>query len=319
METSEYLNDAAVQLRGVSKRYPGGVLANDDIHLDISAGEILGLLGHNGAGKTTLVRQVAGLVVPSCGSIRLGDIDPVAEPLLARQMVAVQPQRQFPLGALSFSEAVLLTGRLRGASAKQATSRLEELAEELQLHEWLSARGDRLSGGMLRLAMFCMAALAPAPILVLDEPTNDVDPLRRQLLWETVRRIADTGVAVLLVTHNVTEAERSVDRIAILDHGQLRFTGTPSELRRSGSVTGLRLEVAAATPLDAAPCHPLLNFKPLGRDRWHAEVRPEHASAVLDWSQQQVHRGVLSEFEIGPWGLQDTYLELVGAVDEART
>jgi len=318
MNTDRYLNDAAVRLGGVTKRYAGGITANDNIDIEIAAGEVVGLLGHNGAGKTTLVRQVAGLALPTSGTIRLGNIDPVTEPLRARQMVAVQPQQQFPLGALSFSNAVLLTGRLRGSSSKAAKARFGELVDQLQLQEWLTARGDRLSGGMLRLAMFCMAVISPAPILVLDEPTNDVDPSRRQMLWEEVRRIADAGAAVLLVTHNVVEAERSVDRIAVLDHGRLQFTGTPAQLRKTGKTVGLRLEVVAPPFRTSSPQHPGLRFAQLGRDRWQAVVTPEDAPSILAWSQEQVRLGTLSEYEVGPWGLQDSYLEMVGAPDEAR-
>lgn len=310
---------SAVRVNGLTKRYPNGVVAIDDIDIDIGSGEVVGLLGHNGAGKTTLVRQVSGLALPTSGSVRLGDIDPVSEPMLAREMVAVQPQQQFPLGAMSFSEAVLLTGRLRGSSTKQARIRFGELVDQLRLEKWLTVRGDRLSGGMLRLAMFCMAAIASAPILVLDEPTNDVDPMRRQLLWEEVRRIADGGAAVLLVTHNVAEAERSVDRIAVLDHGRLRFTGTPAELRQTGKSAGLRLEVVIPPLVDSSPRHPGLTFVSLGRDRWRAEVAPEHAPEILAWSQRQVELGEMSEYEVGPWGLQDSYLELVGAPTEVSS
>ena len=318
MNTDEYATDPdrpAIDLSGVSKHYPGGVIANCQVDLTVHAGEVVGLLGHNGAGKTTLVRQIGGLAVPTEGRIRLGDVDPVAEPLRARAMVALQPQQQFPLGALSFGEAVQLTARLRGASSKLASRRLAELADRLQLHDWLEVRGDRLSGGMHRLAMFCMAAAAPAPILVLDEPTNDVDPLRRQLLWEEVRSIADTGAAVLLVTHNVAEAERGVDRIAILDHGTMRFTGTPAGLRDTSSATGLRLEIVVPPHTDV-PMHPLLSFDPVGRDRWQAEVHPSDAPLVLEWAHRQVTNGLLREYEIGPWGLQDAYLELVGGERE---
>lgn len=318
MNTDEYPNGTgrpAIDLSGVSKHYAGGVIANCRVDLTVHTGEVVGLLGHNGAGKTTLVRQIAGLAVPTEGRIRLGDVDPVAEPLRAREMVALQPQQQFPLGALSFAEAVRLTAQLRGSSAKSATRRLGELADRLQLHDWLAVRGDRLSGGMLRLAMFCMAAAAPAPILVLDEPTNDVDPLRRQLLWEEVRSIADKGTAVLLVTHNVAEAERGVDRIAVLDHGTMCFTGTPAGLRETSSATGLRLEVVVPRHT-CLPVHPLLSFNRVGRDRWQAEVPPEDAPPVLEWSHRQVNDGLLSEYEIGPWGLQDAYLELVGGERE---
>src|SRR5213079_3679676 len=100
----------------------------------------------------------------------------------------------------------------------------------LDLGPW-ERRTHGLSGGVGRLATFCMAAVVPGRVVILDEPTNDVDPLRRKLLWDEVRMLADAGSAVLLVTHNVLEAERCVDRVAIIDRGTVQATGTPAMLK----------------------------------------------------------------------------------------
>ena len=98
--------------------------------------------------------------------------------------------------------------------------RRTSLIAALELGE-LETSVTPLSGGVARLVRFCMAAVVPGRIVILDEPTNDVDPLRRKLLWQQVRALADDGAAVLLVTHNVLEAERCVDRLAIIDHGRV--------------------------------------------------------------------------------------------------
>lgn len=217
-------------VRGVGKVYPRGVVANDDVSLDLEAGEIFGLLGPNGAGKTTLVSQILGLIQPTSGTIHIDGVDVTRKSRVARKECSYQPQSNAPIEGLTPSEAIELVGRIRGASRVTANARGRELMEALRITEWADKQVP-LSGGVGRLTSFCMAAVAPGRICVLDEPTNDVDPLRRKLLWEQVRLLADSGSAVLLVTHNVLEAERSVDRLAIMVGGRLITHGTPDSLK----------------------------------------------------------------------------------------
>jgi ABC-2 type transport system ATP-binding protein len=214
----------------VSKVYPRSVAANKEVTMEIGAGEIYGLLGPNGAGKTTLVSQVLGLITPTSGTIRIDGVDVTRRPRAARKACSYQPQTTSNQEGLTPAQAVEIVGRIRGLSAQEARSRGRELIEALDIGEW-SDRRVPLSGGVGRLTSFCMAAVAPGRIVILDEPTNDVDPLRRKLLWEQVRLLAEGGAAVLLVTHNVLEAERSVDRLAIMVQGRLIAQGTQDSLK----------------------------------------------------------------------------------------
>jgi ABC-2 type transport system ATP-binding protein len=221
-----------LEIENLEKSYRRGVRASDGISLTAEAGEVFGLLGHNGAGKTTLVSQVVGLLRPDAGTIRIDGRDAVADPGFARVACSIQPQATLPISGLTPNQAVELLGRLRGGSAASVRQRREELFEALDIGEWRATDGERLSGGVKRLVSFCMAAVTPGRIVILDEPTNDVDPVRRRLLWRQVRALAAEGSTVLLVTHNVAEAEGAVDRLAILDHGRLLAEGTPALLRR---------------------------------------------------------------------------------------
>src|SRR5205814_1026336 len=152
-----------------------------------------------------------------------------------------QPQSSVPTEGLSPREAVELAGRIRGGSRAHVRARTTELLAALDLGEW-EHKAHALSGGVARLVTFSMAAVVPGRVVILDEPTNDVDPLRRKLLWQQVRQLADGGSAVLLVTHNVLEAERCVDRLAIVDHGRVLATGTPAALKTDLGAP-LRLEL----------------------------------------------------------------------------
>ena len=224
---------SVLEVKCLSKRYGNGkdaVLANDAVDLKVGAGQIVCLLGHNGAGKSTLVNQVVGLTLPTAGQITLDGVDVVAHPAAARALVSVQAQANVPITGLTPKTAVELVGRIRGLRTSEARRRTAYLMGALELDEWAHRTSEKVSGGVARLAAFAMAAVAPGRLMVLDEPTNDVDPIRRRLLWQEMRRIADAGPGVLLVTHNLHEAENVVDEVVILDKGRIIAQGTPEDL-----------------------------------------------------------------------------------------
>jgi ABC-2 type transport system ATP-binding protein len=164
-----------LQIEELTKVYRTGTRANDGINLAIDEGEVFGLLGHNGAGKTTLVNQVVGLLRPTSGSIRIDGRDMVADPSLARRLCSFQAQSQVPIDGLTPRQAIDLLGQLRGASKSEVKVRRTRLMEALDLEEWIDVDASRLSGGVKRLVAFAMAAVVPGRVVMLDEPTNDVD------------------------------------------------------------------------------------------------------------------------------------------------
>ena len=311
-----------LEIVDVTKTYRGAVRANDGVTLEVGAGEVYGLLGHNGAGKTTLANQVVGLLRPDTGSIHIDGVDAVARPDEARRRCSIQPQAQVPIAGLTPRQAIGLVGRLRGATAPDVHRRSRALSAALELDEWLDVDGVRLSGGVKRLVSFCMAAVAPGRVVILDEPTNDVDPVRRRLLWAQVRRLADDGAAVLLVTHNVIEAERAVDRLAILDHGRVVVEGTPSSLK-AGLAEDLRLELVLEPGADAPAMAPFVRRVTRNGHRVLATVPAGEASDAAAWAQQLRRAGTVEEFSLAPATLEDVYIGAVGRADalqpESRT
>ncbi|MCL1871887.1 MAG: ABC transporter ATP-binding protein [Promicromonosporaceae bacterium] len=225
-------NDVLV-VQGLSKRFgagPDAVQANDAVDLTVRAGQVVCLLGHNGAGKSTLVNQVVGLTLPDAGTIHLDGVDAVADPARARALASVQAQANVPITGLTPRKAVELVGRIRGLRKADARRRSGELLGALDLAPWADKPSEKVSGGVARLTAFAMAAVAPGRLVVLDEPTNDVDPVRRRLLWQQIRHIADDGAGILLVTHNIHEAEHVVDDVVLLDSGRVVTHGTPAQL-----------------------------------------------------------------------------------------
>jgi ABC-2 type transport system ATP-binding protein len=302
-----------LEIENLTKVYRGGVRANDGIDLAIDSGEVFGLLGHNGAGKTTLVNQVVGLLKPTAGSIKLDGSDMIANPGLARRLCSFQAQAQVPIDGLSPRQAIDLLGRLRGGSGAQVAARLERLVDALELGEWLDVDAARLSGGVKRLVAFAMAAVTPGRLVMLDEPTNDVDPVRRRLLWQQVRALADEGSAVLLVTHNVIEAERSVDRLAILDEGRVIASGTPASLK-AGIGAELRLELVLDPRAVSLPASPFGRpTVPIG-NRLLVGVPTDAAGQAVAWAEQLERAGTIEEYTLGPATMEDVYVALVGGV-----
>jgi ABC-2 type transport system ATP-binding protein len=305
---------AALEVDHVTKVYRKGARANDDITLHVAEGEVFGLLGHNGAGKTTLINQVIGIAKPTAGQIRILGADAVADPVMARRMCSMQPQTQAPIDGVSPREAIELMARIRGADRGRARHRTSELIEALDIGAWATAKGDKLSGGVRRLTAFAMAAVEAGRVVLFDEPTNDVDPVRRRLLWQQVRALADDGCAVVLVTHNVLEAERAVDRLAILDAGRVIAEGTPTSLRGDHGgrlrfeLTAITEDVARELAAEAIAAEPAA----VAGRRAMVPIDPDDCPAMLSWAQQLQRAGRIDEFSVNPVSLEDVYVRLVG-------
>ena len=299
-----------LEIDDVTKVYKNGVHANDHVSLRVAPGEVVGLLGPNGAGKTTLVRQVVGLSRPTSGTIRVDGIDVVREPARARAACSWQPQSQVPTRGLSPLQAISLVAEVRGASRRTARARAQQLVDALSIEEWSQAMGWSLSGGVARLVAFAMAAAVPGRVVILDEPTNDVDPLRRRLLWQQVRALADAGSAVLLVTHNVLEAERTVDHLALMDGGRVLAAGTPGSLK-PGAAGGFRLELLLEPTATLGELPPFVSLPVTTGRRVLVEVSDDDVEQAIAWARRVRDAGVVEEFSIGPATLEDVYVRLI--------
>jgi ABC-type multidrug transport system ATPase subunit len=202
---------------------------------------------------------------------------------------------------------------LRGLGRGEARERTEALLDELQLREFRQTGLRATSGGVRRLAGYAAAAVAPVRLLVLDEPTNDIDPIRRQLLWRSIDRQRDEGTTVLLVTHNLIEAERFIDRLAIIDHGRIIREGTPASLR---AVVTDRLRLEVTTANGGYTPHPALTPEP-GRSLQYL-FDSSDLGTISSWLGGLRSEGVVVDFRIGPPTLEDIYSAAVisGATPE---
>jgi len=306
--------DTVLKIDNLCKSYVKGKPVNDDISLSLGRGEIFGLLGPNGAGKTTLVSQIIGLAKPDSGSITIEDVDIIVKPGYARQACSFQAQTQVPINGLTAVQAIELVGRVRGGEAKTVRVRAQELLKNLEMEEWTKKSAETFSGGMRRLVAFCMAAVVPGRIVILDEPTNDIDPLRRRLLWQEVRTLVSMGSTVLLVTHNVLEAERAVDRLAIIDNGKVVSMGTPASLKGNGGLN-MRFELTLEPRADVPTIPEVIQNTTVTGRRLIGRLRESDIAPVIQWARSLKEKGIAEEYSVGPASLEDVYLKVVGHGD----
>jgi ABC-type multidrug transport system ATPase subunit len=223
----------AYEVRGLTKVYQDNIVANNNLSFDIQCGEFFGLLGPNGAGKTTLVRQLMGLSEPSSGQIKLfGELLTGSTIDRIPWYVSYIPQRLGAVADLTADEALRVTGTLRGMDYNRAVKQAAELIDEFQLGYLGKRRIGQMSGGEQRLVALCMGLMASRPIMILDEPTNDLDPSYRKQVWEKLKEINQTrNTTIILVTHNVLEAEKVLQRVGIINKGEIQAMGTVGALK----------------------------------------------------------------------------------------
>jgi ABC-2 type transport system ATP-binding protein len=300
-------------VRGLTKHH-GEIRANDGVDLEIRQGEIFGLLGPNGAGKSTLVRQLTGLLRPDAGSVEILGHDIVRHPERAARLLGYLGQESTALDELTVALAAETTGRLRGLSRTAARARSAEVLTELGLEPLAHRPLAKLSGGQRRLACFAAALVGERPLLVLDEPTTGMDPVARRAVWSAVdRRRAEHGTTVLLVTHNVIEAETVLDRVAVLDEGRVIACDTPGGLK--ALVAGdVRLDLVWRTepPLQVAAVAGLAGRAERTGRRWTVRTSPEEARELVAAVTTGPAFAALDDFTLTTASLEDAYLRLGG-------
>ena len=236
------MNDArvhALDIEGLTKRYPTGVEALRDVSLHIGDGALFGLLGPNGAGKSTLIHCSTGLAVPTAGEIRIFGHDAIDDYTEARTAVGLAPQELNIDFFLTVEETLDFHGGYFGMPKRERRDRAKELLETFSLTEKKDERTRTLSGGMKRRLILARALMHRPRLLILDEPTAGVDVELRLELWHYVQQVNTEGTTILLTTHYLEEAEQLCDHIAFINQGQIVAEGTSGELSARFGVSSL--------------------------------------------------------------------------------
>ncbi|WP_419850787.1 ATP-binding cassette domain-containing protein [Candidatus Poriferisocius sp.] len=220
-----------IKIEEITHRF-GDTVALDDVSFEVAAGEVLGLLGPNGAGKTTMINVLSTLLVPDHGRASVAGHDVVAQAPAVREMIALTGQFAALDDVLTGRENLVLFGRLRSLSKRDATRQADELLERFSLADAADKRVGAYSGGMRRRLDIAASLVVAAPVLFLDEPTTGLDPRSRAELWQVVRELRDDGLTIMLTTQYLEEADQLSERIVVLDHGRVVAEGTPDELKQ---------------------------------------------------------------------------------------
>jgi len=318
---------AILAVEGLVKTYRGTrktppVEAVRGISFEVAPGEFFGLLGPNGAGKSTTLGCITTLVRPTAGRVAVDGIDVMRQPTEAKRRIAVVPQTRNLDRDLTVREVLIFHAAYFGLPKAERESRADRLLAEMQLTEKAGVKPLALSGGLQQRLLIARALMHDPKVLLLDEPTIGLDPQARRLLWETLRRLHDGGLTLIMTTHYMEEADRLCQRLAIIDHGRILQLDTPAALKKAlpgGRILDLwvRSPEPIAPRLEALPG--VLRVEKVagtaqedGFERLRLFVDPK--DGLLDRALQVVQgaAGDLQHVSLTQPSLEDVYIHLTG-------
>ena len=310
---------AMIEAENLSRHY-GGILAVDALNLRVRAGEVVGLLGPNGAGKTTSLRMLAGFLAPSSGRARIAGHDVERQPHAARRSLGYLPEGAPSYGEMSVLGFLRFIARVRRLSGERRRNRLDAVIQQLELEDVLALPIETLSKGFRRRVGLAQAILHDPPVLILDEPTDGLDPNQKQAARALIRGLARDR-AILISTHLLEEVPTVCSRVAVIARGRLLADATPAELERRSRYHGaVSFSAPGAGPARAAisllPGVDTVEVEPLGG---RVTVFPKPGRAILAEVQGilAAQRVEVSEFALERGRLDDVFRSLTADPAEA--
>lgn len=311
----------AVFIDQLQKRY-GSTEAVKNVSLQVESGEIFGLLGPNGAGKTTTLRCLCTLAEPDAGTIEVSGISVVENPRSARQRLGYVAQEVALDKVLTGRELLELQAALYHLPRSVIQPRIAEMLTLLGLNEWADKKSGTYSGGLKKRLDLAAGLLHKPDVLVLDEPTVGLDIESRVAVWDFLRQLREQGTTILITSHYLEEVDALADRVAIIDHGVVIESGTPSELKDRVGGDRVTLRIREFSPLEEAEqAKTLLESLPLVQqviinsaqgNSLNLVVAPQ--SEALISIQQALQQAGLPTFGIAQArpSLDDVYLRATG-------
>jgi ABC-2 type transport system ATP-binding protein len=225
------MSESAIKIENVTRKF-GSITAVDDLSLEMKWGELFGLLGPNGAGKTTLLNILATLLEPTKGGAQVGGFDVTHDGENVRKIIGVCPQEPAFYGHLTGRENIEIFGVYHDIPKERLEERADELIRKIDMEEHADRKAKEYSGGMIRRVSTLMALIHEPRVALLDEPTVAMDPVSRRVIWDFILELKKNGIAIVLTTHYMEEAEYLCDRVGIIDEGKLIALGSPQNLMK---------------------------------------------------------------------------------------
>jgi len=244
------MDEAVLETRGLTKRY-GDFVAVDDLDLTVWRGEVFGLLGPNGAGKTTTILMLLGLTEPTAGSVRVLGFDPARQPLSVKARVGYLPERLGFYDELTARENLIYTARLNGLRRGEAYRRIDAALEQMGLGDAADQRVATFSRGMRQRLGVADVLIKQPEIVIMDEPTQGLDPEGAREFLEIIRRLKADGITVLLSSHLLHQVQAVCDRVGLFHRGRMVLEGTVEELARRVLGGAYLIHVGADGPAGA--------------------------------------------------------------------
>lgn len=225
------MNDNILSIDNVTKCY-GDHRALDNVTFEIPRGGVYGLLGPNGAGKTTLIRIINHITAPDSGSVMFN-----GHPLTAADVnsIGYLPEERGLYKKMKVGDQALFFARLKGLSKREATMRLKEWFDRLEISDWWGRKVEELSKGMAQKVQFIVTVLHRPELLIFDEPFSGFDPINADLLKREILRLRDEGATIIFSTHNMASVEEICDNITLINQGRNVLTGNVEAIRREHS------------------------------------------------------------------------------------
>ncbi|HEU5127378.1 MAG TPA: ATP-binding cassette domain-containing protein [Glycomyces sp.] len=312
-------NDNAIETEGLTKNF-GELTAVDRVDLGARTGTVLGVLGPNGAGKTTIVRMLATLSEPTAGTARVGGFDIVRDAARVRGLIGLTGQFAGVDELLTGEENLLFIGRLLGMPRREARARARELLAQFNLSDAADKAAKAYSGGMRRRLDLAASLVGRPRILFLDEPTTGLDPRARGELWGLVRSLVADGTTVLLTTQYLEEADQLADDIAVIDHGTVIATGTPTQLKAKIGGQTLRVRPEDPAQLEAVAALVAERFPDLEpvTEAGVVTIGINDDAIMPVLATELRERGIaITEFHLGLSSLDEVFLTLTGRRTES--
>ena len=230
-----------IELTGLTKRY-GSFTAVDAIDLTVPKGELFGFLGPNGAGKTTTLRMIAGILRPTAGTVKIGDVDVTTHAMQAKSILGYIPDRPYIYEKLTGAEFLRFVAGLYGQNGKDIEHRGRELLALFDLDDWRDELVESYSHGMRQKLIISSAFIHKPDVIVVDEPMVGLDPKAARILKDLFLEYTRRGHTVMMSTHTLEVAETMCDRIGIIQGGKIRALGTMDDLRANSAAGTQGLE-----------------------------------------------------------------------------
>src|SRR5271165_3487841 len=240
----------AIDVHNLVKQYPKSKTnAVDGASFSVRKGEVFGLLGPNGAGKTTTIGVLITSVIPTSGRATILGHDVTKDPIATKQLIAIVPQTSNLDRSLRAKDILTYHAAYHGVPRRERQARAKSLLTEMGLADRANDKISRYSGGMAQRMMIARALMHSPEVLFLDEPTNNLDPQSRLFLWDRIRELNQRGLTILLTTHDMDEADRLCERIAVMDCGKILVDDTPAALKKiipGGTALEVRIRIPEA-------------------------------------------------------------------------